>query len=142
MEYVPQKPEDVNVADFMLDTVLRASDADVARMMEDYLDSLAAHQTIDAIEALKARERDDGRGERRRRGRAGEDEDAGEAAVVDPAGDALLSRTERGEGARAVTPTAASVTRDRRPGARPRRLWRGRAVIWIAWRTSPRLVCG
>ena len=101
MEYVPRKPEDVNVADFMLDTVLRASDANVARMMEDYLDSLAAHQTIDAIEALKARERDEGRGargERRRRGRAGEDEDAGEAAVVDPAGDALLSRTERGEG--------------------------------------------
>ena len=101
MEYVPRKPEDVNVADFMLDTVLRASDEDVARMMEDYLDSLAAHQTIDAIEALKARERDEGRGargERRRRGRAGEDEDAGEAAVVDPAGDALLSRTERGEG--------------------------------------------
>ena len=62
---------------------------------------LAAHQTNDAIEALKARERDEGRsarGERRRRGRAGEDEDAGEAAVVDPAGDALLSRTERGEG--------------------------------------------
>ena len=79
MEYVPRKPEDVNVADFMLDTVLRASDADVARMMEDYLDSLAAHQTIDAIEALKARERDEGRGargeRRRRRRRRGEEEE-------------------------------------------------------------------
>ena len=74
MEYVPRKPEDVNAADFMLDTVLRASDADVARMMEDYLDSPAAHQTIDAIEALKARERDEGRGARgeRRRRRRGE----------------------------------------------------------------------
>ena len=97
MEYVPRKPEDVNAADFMLDTVLRASDADVARMMEDYLDSPAAHQTIDAIEALKARERDEGRGARgeRRRGRRGGEE---EEEDVDPAGDVLLSRTERGEG--------------------------------------------
>ena len=62
MEYVPNKPEDVNAADFMLDTVLRASDADVARMMEDYLDSPAAHQTREAVEALAARERDEGRG--------------------------------------------------------------------------------
>ena len=105
MEYVPRKPEDVNVADFMLDTVLRASDADVARMMEDYLDSLAAHQTIDAIEALKARERDEGRGargerrrRRRRRGEEEEEEREGDAAGVDAAGDVLLSRTERGEG--------------------------------------------
>ena len=77
MEYVPNKPEDVNAADFMLDTVLRASDADVARMMEDYLDSPAAHQTREAVEALAARERDEGRGargERRRRRRGSNDQ--------------------------------------------------------------------
>ena len=98
MEYVPNKPEDVNAADFMLDTVLRASDADVARMMEDYLDSPAAHQTREAVEALAARERDEGRGargERRRRRRGSNDQNG---ASNDDGNDALLSRTERGEG--------------------------------------------
>ena len=99
MEYVPNKPEDVNAADFMLDTVLRASDADVARMIEDYLDSPAAHQTREAVEALAARERDEGRGargERRRRRRGSNDMVGG--ASNDDGNDALLSRTERGEG--------------------------------------------
>jgi ABC-type multidrug transport system ATPase subunit len=55
MAYVPRKPDTVNVADYMLDTVLRSSDEDVRRMIDDFERSDAAQQTRDVLNALQAR---------------------------------------------------------------------------------------
>jgi ATP-binding cassette subfamily G (WHITE) protein 2 len=55
LQYVPSKPETVNVADYMLDTVLRSSDEDVRRMIADFERSPAAAQTRNVVDALQAR---------------------------------------------------------------------------------------
>ena len=66
LEYVPRKPESVDVADYVLDAVLRGSDEDVARMVADFAVSPVAARDGDVVRALRRRRsaelarRDDG----------------------------------------------------------------------------------
>jgi ATP-binding cassette subfamily G (WHITE) protein 2 len=66
LEYVPRKPESVDVADYVLDAVLRGSDEDVTRMVADFAVSPVAARDGDVVRALRRRRsaelarRDDG----------------------------------------------------------------------------------
>jgi len=55
MAFVSRKPEGVNVADYMLDTVLRSSDDVVQRMIDNFAGSGAASQTADIVLSLRQR---------------------------------------------------------------------------------------
>ena len=55
LPYAPRRPDDVHVADYVLDTVLRSSEEDVARMTDDFDGSSAAAYDAVVVETLVAR---------------------------------------------------------------------------------------